>query len=91
MHNLRRIIEAQKKNIEFANEGVRIAMLRYERGNGTNFEVMDSQTALTVSESEYFQSIQTYISDLAELGAMVSDDPRELLNLALTHDLANVN
>jgi outer membrane protein TolC len=85
LRNLRQIIEGQEENIKFAKEGLRIAMLRYERGNGTNLEVIDSQTALAVSEGEYLQSVKSYISTLAELGSIISDDSRELLKLALTH------
>jgi outer membrane protein TolC len=65
-------------------------MLRYEKGNGTNLEVIDSQAALTAAESEYFQSVKSYVSALAELGSIVSDDARELLNLALIYDTSDL-
>ena len=90
LRNLRHIIEGQEQNIKFAREGLRIAMLRYEKGNGTNLEVIDSQAALTAAESEYFQSVKSYVSALAELGSIVSDDARELLNLALVYDTSDL-
>lgn len=80
LRNLRQVIEIQKQNIEFAREGLRVATLRYESGNGTSLEVIDSRAALAASETEYFQSVKSSVSAIAELGSIVSDDPTELLN-----------
>lgn len=46
-------LKAQLKTIEQAEEGLKIARLRYQNGVGTQLEVLSSETALTLARTNY--------------------------------------
>ena len=53
-------LEAQTETITSAEEGKRIADLRYESGIGTQLEVLSVQTALTLARTQYIQTVHAY-------------------------------
>lgn len=59
-YQARRALTAQSETIAQAEEGMRIANLRYESGVGTQLEVLSAQTALTQARSQLAQTIFQY-------------------------------
>lgn len=53
-------LEMQTETIAQAEEGKRIADLRYESGVGTQLEVLSAQTALTQSRMQFIQTVHSY-------------------------------
>lgn len=53
-------LEMQTETIALAEEGKRIADLRYESGVGTQLEVLSAQTALTQSRTQFIQTVHSY-------------------------------
>ncbi|MCP4705809.1 MAG: TolC family protein, partial [candidate division Zixibacteria bacterium] len=53
-------LETQTETITSAEEGKRIADLRYESGIGTQLEVLSVQTALTLARTQYIQTVHSY-------------------------------
>ncbi len=49
-------LESQRKTIEQAEEGLRIARIRYQNGVGTQLEILSSESALTVARTNYVQA-----------------------------------
>ncbi|MHB1000711.1 MAG: TolC family protein [Armatimonadota bacterium] len=60
-------INAAVKALEQANESARLAMVRYRGGVSTQLEVLDSETALTVSKTNYVNALYDYQVALAKL------------------------
>jgi outer membrane protein len=56
----RRAMESQKETIAQAEEGMRIANLRYESGVGTQLEVLSAQTALTDARKNLSKAIYDF-------------------------------
>lgn len=56
----RKALAAQSETIAQAEEGMRIADLRYESGVGTQLEVLSAQTALTQARSQLAQTVFQY-------------------------------
>jgi outer membrane protein TolC len=56
----RRAMELQRKTIDQAEEGLRIANLRYESGVGTQLEVLSAQTALTDARKNLSKAIHDF-------------------------------
>jgi outer membrane protein TolC len=55
------IIDSQKDNIAEAKEALRIAIVSYDNGVGTNLDVLDSQTSLAQAEQTYCQGMYDYL------------------------------
>lgn len=53
-------LEMQTETIAQAEEGKRIADLRYESGIGTQLEVLSAQTALTLARTQFIQTVYSY-------------------------------
>jgi outer membrane protein TolC len=53
-------LRSQEKTIEQADEGVRIANLRYQNGVGTQLEVLSAQTASTQAKVNYINAVFDY-------------------------------
>lgn len=67
-------MSAAEKNIQTtqvavaeAQEGYKIAQVRYSAGVGTNVDVMDAQVALTTAQTNYIQSLYDYNTSKATL------------------------
>jgi outer membrane protein TolC len=60
------LIQSQEKNVEEANEAVRLAKARLDAGAGTQLDVLNAQVQLTTAESTRLQALFGYNSSLAE-------------------------
>ena len=61
------LIEVQKETVAQAQEGVRLANLRYENGMLTSVELTDAQLALAQAEVNRLQATHDYVVGLATL------------------------
>jgi len=69
---------SQEKNVEQAQESVRIAELNYAQGLATSLDVSSVQVALTQAKTNYSQALFDYVLSLAQLQrAMGVDDTRK--------------
>src|SRR5438105_1188999 len=62
----RESIQATEKNLETAEEAVRLAKARLDAGAGTQLDVLNAQVQLTTAQSTYLQALFGYNSSLAE-------------------------
>ena len=53
-------ILSQQENVTQAKEGLRIAKVQYQNGLLTNLELLDTEFALTVAETNYLQALSDY-------------------------------
>ena len=60
------LIESQQKNVEEAEEAVRLAKARLDAGAGVQLDVLNAQVQLTTAESTQLQALFGYNSSLAE-------------------------
>jgi len=60
-------IEVSKAAVTQAEEGLRIAEIRYENGVAPSVEILDAQTALTQARTNYVQAMVDYKSAIIEL------------------------
>lgn len=66
MNEAKRRIEGQEKNIEQAEKAVSIAQTRYKSGLGTQLELLDTQVAMTLAQTNYAQAIYDYLVSEAD-------------------------
>jgi outer membrane protein len=59
-------IQGQEKSIDEARKAVHIAQTRFANGVGTQLELLDSQVALTRSQTNYAQAVYDYLVARAE-------------------------
>lgn len=50
-------LENQKKNIEIAEEVVRVSKLKFEQGVGSNLEMITAETSLKEAQTNYFNAL----------------------------------
>jgi outer membrane protein TolC len=62
----RELIIATEKNVEQADEAVRLAKARLDAGAGTQLDVLNAQVQLTTAQSTRLQALFGWISSLAE-------------------------
>ena len=62
----RELIQSQEKNVEQANEALRLASARLGAGAGTQLEVLDARVQLTTAQSTRLQALYTYNAAVAE-------------------------
>ncbi|MEP6709947.1 MAG: TolC family protein [Verrucomicrobiota bacterium] len=62
----RELIQSQEKNVEQADEALRLAKARLDAGAGTQLEVLNAQVQLITAESTRLQALFGYNSSLAE-------------------------
>ena len=60
-------ITAATKGLEQATEALRLAQVRYKEGMSTQIEVLDSQTAYTLADTNYVNALYDYQVALAKL------------------------
>jgi len=65
---------SQEKNVEQAQESVRIAELNYAEGLATNLDVSTTQVALSQAKTNYSQALFDYVLSLAQLDKAVGSD-----------------
>ncbi|MDQ2868803.1 MAG: TolC family protein [Verrucomicrobiota bacterium] len=62
----RELIQSQQKNVEQADEALRLAAARLDAGAGTQLEVLDARVQLTTARSTQLQALYTYNAAVAE-------------------------
>lgn len=62
----RELIQSQEKNVEQAEEAVRLAKARLDAGAGTQLDVLNAQVQLVTAQSTKLQALFGYNSSLAE-------------------------
>jgi outer membrane protein TolC len=60
LEQIRQSVELQRKSVEVAAQQRRLAVLRYERGLGSNFDVVDAESSLVTARSALVQLVTTY-------------------------------
>lgn len=60
------LIQSQEKNVDEANEALRLAKARLDAGAGTQLDVLNAQVQLATAESTRLQALFGYESSLAE-------------------------
>lgn len=63
---------AQEKSLQQAEKAVKIAGVRFKNGIGTQLEIMDSQTALTRSRTNYAKALYDFSEARAEWESLLS-------------------
>lgn len=70
----RELLESQAKVQEQAEEALRLATVRSEAGTGTQLDVLNAQTALTLARTTQIEALHDYAVARAQLGRAVGDD-----------------
>ncbi len=60
LEQVRKSVELQRQAVEVAAQQRRLAVLRYERGLGSNFDVVDAESSLVTARSALVQLLTTY-------------------------------
>ena len=68
------IIDSSKDSIEEAKEALRISQVRFDYGEGTNLEILDSQVSLSQIEQNYSQAVYDYLMAGAYLDRTMGKD-----------------
>ncbi len=71
-------LASTSKTVEQAEEGFRLAQIRYEAGVGTPVEVTDARTALTAAETNHVNAVYSYGVAEAQLARAVGVPANEL-------------
>jgi outer membrane protein len=67
-------ILSQQENVNQAKEGLRIANVQYQNGVLTNLELLDTEFALTVAETNYLQALSDYTIAKAKFEKAIGKD-----------------
>ena len=70
------LIESQEKNVEEAEEAVRLAKARLDAGAGVQLDVLNAQVQLTTAQSTRLQALFGYNSSLAEFDRATGQQSR---------------
>jgi outer membrane protein TolC len=70
----REVIRSQQKNVEQAQEALRLANERFSAGAGTQLDVLDARVALTQAQTTEIQSRAAYNTELAEYDRVTATD-----------------
>ncbi len=72
MNEAKKKIAAQEKSLAQADKALKIAHTRYSSGVGTQLEIMDTETALTLAQTNYSRAIYEYLIARSEWEYSVS-------------------
>ncbi len=75
LESSRKNIATSTKEVELAQESLRLARLRFQAGVGTQTEVIDAQTQLTTARGNLLSSIIEYNQSYNQLQRQVSNTP----------------
>lgn len=67
LEQLRKSVALQRRAVEIAAQQRRLAVLRYERGLGSNFDVVDAEGSLVTARSALVQQLAAFASSLLDL------------------------
>jgi outer membrane protein len=70
----REVLESQAKNIERAEEAIRLAVSRYDAGSSTQLDVLNAQTALTDARTTQIDAARDYLVARARLERAIGLD-----------------
>lgn len=65
--NGRRSLENQKRNMELAQEVLRVTKIKYEQGVGTNLEVTTAETSLKEAQNNYINALYDMLINKVDL------------------------
>jgi outer membrane protein TolC len=74
MDEAKKRIAAQERNVQHAEKTLTIAMTRYKSGVGTQLEIIDTQTAVVFSKTNYAQAAYDYLIAQAEWEFAISKE-----------------
>lgn len=77
LQQAREALLSQGKNVEQAQEAVRIAELNYAEGLATSLDVSSAQVALTQAKTNYSQALYDYVISLAQLEKAMGTSGKE--------------
>ena len=60
LEQIRKSVELQQKAVDVAEQQRRLAVLRYQRGLGSNFDVVDAESSLVTARSALVQLLASY-------------------------------
>ena len=60
LEQIRQSVELQRRAVEVADQQRRLAVLRYQRGLGSNFDVVDAESSLVTARSALVQLLTSY-------------------------------
>lgn len=66
-------IALSRTAVEQAQENLRLLVVRYQNGNATPTDIVDSETALTRSQQRFFSATYTYLAALARVDYAVGE------------------
>ncbi len=84
LHKAEALIDSQKDNIEQAKEALCIAQVRYENGEGTNLDVMDTQVSLSAVQKNYSEGIYAYLMAQAFVSKVLGGDVKDAAGAAVS-------
>ncbi len=91
LHYADELYHSQKKNIELAQEALRILEAGSSRGRNTQVEVLDAKSALTEATGAYFKAIHSQeLARLAIRNVMGTLSPEEAMDPIVTSSTANI-
>jgi len=61
LEQIQKSVELQRKAVEVADQQRRLAVLRYQRGLGSNFDVVDAESSLVTARSALVQLLTSYV------------------------------
>lgn len=67
-------ILSQQENVKQGKESLRIAKVQYQNGLLTNLELLDTEFALTVAETNYLQALSDYLIAKAKFEKAIGKD-----------------
>jgi len=67
LDQIRKSVELQRKGVEVAQQQLRLATLRYQRGLASNFDVVDAESALVLARSTLVGLLSRYQVQRVEL------------------------
>ncbi len=67
-------ILSQQENVNQAKESIRIAKIQYQNGLLTNLELLDTEFALTMAETNYLQALSDYLIAKAKFEKAIGKD-----------------
>ena len=70
----RELIQSQEKNVEQAEEALRLASARLSAGAGTQLEVLDARVQLTTAQSTRLQALYTYNTAVADFDRVTATE-----------------
>jgi outer membrane protein len=74
MEEAKKRIDAQEKSLQQADKALKIAQSRYKNGVGTQLELIDTQAALTIAQTNHAQAIYDFLVAKADWENAVSAD-----------------